>query len=352
MTKKALCFGSAMIDIITILNSDNIEQLAFRNAHSKYLLVEQGQKLEAKTITIHVGGGALNAACALSRLGFNSTPFVLVGDDVDRIRVKEHVNAFDLNNDHIIKIEGQPTGSAVMISSHDRNAAIFTRRGANTGLRRKHLNRLDAITDHYFDLIHIAPLSGDSAKLLPELLAAATRLSDFISCNPGIKQLQTYGDSLLENAQSIKLLSLNLDEATAFAPQLSSFCDQLPIASKRTDSKHIPMLKSEIGNIPLTWFMQQLHGLGIQNILVTDGSNGAFLYDGKLHHQPIIKTQVAGTAGAGDAFVSTLLGLLVKGYDSQNALYGAATNASAVVAHADTSSGLMAFDALKQSCDL
>jgi len=78
---KAITFGSAMIDIITVIDSDSIEQLSLSNAHQQFLLVEPGRKVEAQSITRHIGGGALNTAVSFARLGCDVYPIVKTGDD-------------------------------------------------------------------------------------------------------------------------------------------------------------------------------------------------------------------------------------------------------------------------------
>ena len=59
---KSLHFGSAMIDIITLVASENIEQATFTNGAQSFLMLEAGRKLPAQSITTHVGGGGCNTA--------------------------------------------------------------------------------------------------------------------------------------------------------------------------------------------------------------------------------------------------------------------------------------------------
>ena len=81
---------------------------------------------------------------------------------------------------------------------------------------------------------------------------------------------------------------------------------------------------------------------GPDHVLVTYGGDGAYLYDGKtLHHQTVIPVRVAGTAGAGDAFVSTLAWGLKSGKPAAEALLFAAHNASSVVSFVNTTDGLL-----------
>src|SRR5688572_33314456 len=78
---KALTVGGAMIDTIAIIASDRIERMSMLNADSSFLLLEEGSKIEALEISTHVGGGAVNAAVAMARLGFDVAALVKLGKD-------------------------------------------------------------------------------------------------------------------------------------------------------------------------------------------------------------------------------------------------------------------------------
>ena len=55
---RALTIGSAMVDIIVLVASRSVERVNTHNATSSFLLLEQGRKIEAESITPHVGGYA------------------------------------------------------------------------------------------------------------------------------------------------------------------------------------------------------------------------------------------------------------------------------------------------------
>ncbi len=68
---KVLTIGSAMIDTIAIIDSGRIERMTMVNAGSSFLLLEEGRKTEAQEVSTHVGGGAVNVAVAMARLGMD-----------------------------------------------------------------------------------------------------------------------------------------------------------------------------------------------------------------------------------------------------------------------------------------
>lgn len=325
-----------MVDIIAVLQSESIEQISLSNAHQQFLLVEPGRKVEASSITTHIGGGGLNTAVSLSRLGCNVRPVAKTGNDASRDHVLDHCKAFGMDLSAMLVDEKASTGSAVMIASHDKNAAIFTQRGANTTLVSADL---EAVSPLAAELVHIAPLSGNSADMLPELAAAAKVAGAFVSCNPGIRQITTKTNSVLAAAPQMDLISINGAEAAALVPCLSALNPSLKWREPKSGE---PVLRSQESLLALEQFCETLQGHGPSNVLVTYGGEGAYLYDGKaLHHQPVIKAEVAGTAGAGDAFVSTLAWALRSKMGPVDAMLVAAHNASSVVSHVNTTDGLL-----------
>lgn len=338
---KAITFGSAMIDIITVVSSESIEQLSLSNSNRQFLLVEPGRKVEAETITRHIGGGALNTAICFAKLGCEASPIVKMGEDVPRDYIVKNCVDHGLDMDNVLTDEAQATGSAVMIASHEKNAAIFTQRGANTSLVLSDLNHFKTLEA---DIVHAAPLSGDSAEMLPAISEIAKSANAFFSSNPGIRQITTRANTVLAAAKNMALISINEVEAAALVPSLSALNEKL---SWDAPEKDAPVIHAQDVEICLKQFCETLHAHGPEYVLITHGSEGAYLYDGEmLHHQAVIPTTVAGTAGAGDSFVSTLAWGLRSGHSAKQALLQAAHNASSVVSHVNTTDGLLSGDAL------
>src|SRR3990170_6060370 len=153
---KALTIGGATIDTIAIIESERIERMTMRNAESSFLLLEEGRKTEALEVSTHCGGGAVNTAVAMSRLGLDVATLLKLGHDARADVILERLKAEGISTRWVIRDAGAPTGASVLISSHDRNAAVFTFRGANTLLEPDDLN------DEAFavDLVYVANLSN------------------------------------------------------------------------------------------------------------------------------------------------------------------------------------------------
>ena len=333
-----------MIDIITLVASDDIERLTLSNDGTSFLLLEAGRKLPAQSITTHVGGGACNTAVSLARLGWKAKVCARVGKDLNAAAVREHLQANGVEDGLVDAL--QATGTGVMIASHDRNASIFVHRGAN-----EHLSEADLASMTSIDLVYMAPLSSSSADMFPVIAERGKAAGAMVAANPGIRQLTTRLEAITDTLPKLDLLSVNRVEAEALIPAV------LPDVKPQTrvpphDPQAPPLmtrgLRAAGVRLGLLPFLSAMRGLGPDWISLTDGTDGAYLAGPSgVWFQPTLKAEVAGTAGAGDAFCSTLSASLAAGDAPEDAMLSAATNAASVVEHVDTTSGLLETDNLQ-----
>lgn len=351
--RRYLTIGSAMVDIIAIIADRDVERMTLHNATLSFLLVEQGRKIEAESITNHVGGGGVNVAVALRRLGHPVDALIKLGRDADADRVRIHLEQADIGTGLVTLSDSLPTGSAVMISSHDRDAAIYTRRGANTALTAAEVAAIDF---RLYDLVYISPLSDASADCFSVAVVRGSEAGAFTVANPGIRQITARSPDLLNALGRLDLLVINAREAAALAPALMAFTESCPMPQKsdsggadQAGSLWKDGLRVNDVRFPFDWFMTKLMSCGLGSVAVTNGSDGSYLCcGGEVVHCPVRQVIVRGTAGAGDAFCATLAHGLSGGLDAAQALAQAAVNAASVVGFIDTQSGLMDQEALSR----
>ena len=95
-------------------------------------------------------------------------------------------------------------------------------------------------------------------------------------------------------------------------------------------------------------FLQALLKQGPTYIAVTDGVDGSFVAGPQgIHCCPSLRCKVTGTAGAGDAFASTLTGFIAIEKTIEIAMQAASINAASVVGYIDTQTGLLESAALE-----
>ena len=340
---KALTVGGAMIDTIAIIANDRIERMSMLNADNSFLLLEEGRKTEATEISTHVGGGAVNAAVAMARLGMDVAGLVKLGRDQRAETVLARMLEEGVSTRWAVRDGRAPTGASVLISSHDRNAAIFTFRGANTLLEDADLR------DEAFavDTVYVSSLSNESADTFPAIISKAKAQGALVAANPRVRQLSSRSVAFQEALGRIDILAVNRVEAEVLVPQLvASFGEgggTLPLATGETPPRLLA--RGFVGGgheMTLPAFFRAVHEAGPRFVVVTDGRHGAFLGTGDaIHYCPVLDTKVSGTAGAGDAFNATFTAQIALGCSPEEALRAAAYNAASVVRHVDTQTGLL-----------
>ena len=341
---RVITVGSATIDIIATIASSDIEQMRLTNQTASFLLMEPGRKVDAETIRTYTGGGAVNAAIGFARQGFSAAALIKLGKDINAEKIVARLKEEGIDLSLVTWDDRHATAVSLLIASHDRDAAIFTHRGANGFMAR------DDITDARFDgagLVFITNLSNASADLFPVLVELGRKSGAFVATNPGIRQLTRKTDPFFDSLEYVDLFICNNREARALVPKLVERTgwdkDNAP-AAKPGDL----MLEIEGFRLPASDYFARLHSLGPSHVGMTDGERGAYLsVAGEVYFQPVVETEVLGTTGAGDSFASTLAGALVRGEPPQRALKLAAHNAASVVSHSDAHTGLLTKEALE-----
>ncbi|MBI4089037.1 carbohydrate kinase family protein [Candidatus Kaiserbacteria bacterium] len=107
----------------------------------------------------------------------------------------------------------------------------------------------------------------------------------------------------------------------------------------------------EVGETDVKTLLKNMHSLGPKTVLITDGRNGAYAFDGvqmlKVSLYPDPKPPLDRT-GAGDAMASTFVVALALGKSLQEALLWGPVNSMAVVQEIGAQKGLLSRNTLEQ----
>lgn len=340
---KALTVGGAMIDTIAVIANERIERMTMRNADTSFLLLEEGRKNDAENISTHCGGGAVNAAVSLARLGWDVSALVKLGQDARAENILGRLAAEGVSTRHAVRDARAATGASVLVSAHDRNAAIFTFRGANALLESKDL-RKDAFAA---DLVYVASLSNQSAERFPEIIERGKAEGALVATNPGIRQLSARQGEFRDVLAKIDILAVNRHEGGALVPWLAAQAgDSGPLLEAKPGQALPDLARRGFSaggfELSLAGFMDRVRKLGPRWVVVTDGRDGAYIgAPSGIVHCPAPPVTAAGTAGAGDAFNSTFAACITENADVETAALHAAANASSVISHIDTQTGLL-----------
>jgi fructoselysine 6-kinase len=225
---------------------------------------------------MYPGGNAANVAVHARRCGAQSAYIGALGNDAAGKLLAEVLRDEGVDTAHTRIVPGPNAWATVRLVDGER---IFG--SGSVGVSKFTLTRDDLAYLREFDLIH----TGDCSAIEEQLaaLAAAGPVSYDFSDRP-----RSYAQPLLPHVA------------------LATFS-----AGGASDAEVAELAR---------W----AHSRGPARVVITRGSAGAALYDGRrMYHQPSVRASVTDTLGAGDALIARVCVELLAGTDPQQALAAA-----------------------------
>lgn len=295
MSKKILIIGSANIDF----------------SMNMYKLPEAGETvIDDGGVAYIPGGKGGNAAIAFKRLGAECAFCTKLGADVHGQKLYNYYKEQGLDTSHIKVDHDNPTGLAVVMREGDGTNRIVVYPGANNNITTD--NIIEAFECNP-DALYLGFEIPFTTVVAAAKVAAAKNIPIFIDAAPANK------DYDLEKLPPVEIFSPNETEAYEF-----------------TGINPTSMENSLRAALALS------RKVKAKNIVIKQGSRGAFLYDGKRYNTfPAVKAdKTVDTTAAGDAFTAAMtLEYLRNGGDIKEAIkYGNAAGAITVTRKGASSS--------------
>ena len=316
LKNKITTIGGATRDIMFYTDEmvllDNKKDLL----RQKLIAFEYGAKLYSKDVYLTYGGGGANTAISLASLGIKTQTILSlglgsVGDNIIKNLKKVGVSI------KLIQRSRLNTGTSFIINvGQNKEHVIFAYRGANSeiDLSKKVVQRIKT------SWIYLTSLSNNFIPKLNNIFAHSIKKDISIAWNPGVDQLKLGLKKLSKYLKKTTVLIVNRDEAL----------ELLYSINKKTKNNIKTNIKS-------------LHKYGHYLTVITDGPNGAYIYDGqKIYYEAALKRKGINTTGAGDAFGSTLIAGIIKyNWHLKKALHLAILNSNAVIMKIGAQEGLL-----------
>ena len=295
MSKKILIIGSANIDF-----SMNV-----------YKLPEAGETvIDDGGVAYIPGGKGGNAAIAFKRLGADCAFCTKLGADIHGQKLYNYYKEQGLDTSHIKVDHDNPTGLAVVMREGDGTNRIVVYPGANGNITSE--NIVEAFECNP-DALYLGFEIPFATVVAAAKVAAAKGIPIFIDAAPANKDYE------LEKLPPVEIFSPNEAETYEYTGIMPNGMENSLRAALALSRK-----------------------VKAKNIVIKQGSRGAFLYDGKRYNTfPAIKTEKpVDTTAAGDAFTAAMtLEYLRNGGDIKGAIkYGNAAGSITVTRKGASSS--------------
>lgn len=275
-----------------------------------------GDKIPYESATLLAAvGNASNAAVAASRLGLKSALRAYVGDDQYGAQCLDVLKAEGVDTRYMVVEQGSKTNYHYVLWYENERTIL---------VKHEHY-RYEApellIEPSWVYLSSLAANSLPYHHALIALLEKHPRIK--LAFQPGTFQMQLGLEALRPLYERSELFVCNKEEAARILGT--------------SDPKDVE------GS------MERLHELGPRRVVITDGTNGAYAFDGeRMLYVPMYPDarKPFERTGAGDAFASTVTAALSMGEPFEEALLWGPINSMSVVQDVGAQKGLLTRDAL------
>lgn len=335
---KVVTIGSATMDVFVECDEANIVSVSSPQRKAEFMSYPYGAKTEISKFASNVGGGGVNTALNFANLGFETSAVCKIGNDIYSREILEVLGKSTLDLSNIIQVDNVSTGFSIILLSFQGDRTVLAQRGANATLKKNEIN-FDAIKNA--DLLYIAPLSGESNKVLTDIVEFAQNNGVKVCFNAGTTSLKKGFNYIKKIADTAGVTVMNKEEA--------SMCTKIEV---RPDSRE-ECFSTYLIHPDIKSMLQTLKVGEKQVVVITDGARGVYAYDGKTYYRcPEFPAKVLSTLGAGDAFASTFCAALNRtNLDIGKSLMYGAVNSASVVSKFGASEGFLTFDEIEKKLE-
>lgn len=266
MSRKIVVVGSCNTDMVI-----NMDRLPL-----------PGETLLGGKFFMNAGGKGANQAVAAARLGGKVNFVAKVGNDPFGMRSIDQYKAEGIGTKHVVVDKEHPSGVAlILVDAHGENS--------------------------------IAVASGANAHLLPEDIDQAKGTIE--DCNILLMQLETPMETIEHAAQMAKRAGgkVILNPAPAHSLPESLLADLYMLIANETEAEYISGTRiTDMDSVARA--ADIICHRGVENVVITLGSKGAFIKERDTYHQvPALKVKAVDATAAGDTFCGAVCVALAEG---------------------------------------
>lgn len=288
-----ITIGDIKLDTFVMLNDATVScQLKMPECQ---LCLEYGAKITVNVVDSQIAGTAPNVAVGLARMKLKTAVMSNMGTDTTYQLAMTKLAEEGVSTKFIRSITSIPSAYSV----------VLTFQGERTVLASQ-TKRMYTFPKPFpkTKWIYVGEMGHTYEKMFAQLTSHIKKTGVKLGFNPGTVQIHERKHELFDLIKQTTVLFVNLQEAQAITGIKSNEIHHLATA---------------------------LWTLGAKRVVITDGKNGSYDFDGEMLLQcPIFPGKLVGTIGAGDAFATGYIGALIKNARTFPLLWGAVNSASVV----------------------
>lgn len=299
-----ISIGDSTLD--TFLKLDEASVICDFDKENCWLCMSYADKIPIARLDFATGGNSSNMAVGAARLGLSPAFYTIIGDDDSGKKVYASLKkeGVDIRYVHIEK--GAATNySAVLNYQTERTILVYH------VPRKYQLPRLASAEWIYYSSM------GKGFEVIHKDLINYIKTKDIaLGFNPGTHQLKSGIEGIGDILELTDVFLVNRDEAKLILGRYN-----------RPAPKEL---------------LRGLRHLGPTIVVITDGPNGAYAFDGKkYYYMPILEVKVVERTGAGDSFSTGFLSAIIYKKDVAEALRWGTFNSASVIQFIGPQAGLL-----------
>ena len=269
---------------ILVVGSSNTD-MVIKAGH----LPRPGETVLGGTFFMNPGGKGANQAVSIARLGGQVTFICKTGNDIFGNQSKHLFDEEGIDTSYLFTDSEHPSGVALITVDSQAENCIVVASGANAELSPADLSTARKAMEKADIILMQLEIPIDTVKYVSNI---AKELNKKVILNPA--PAQALDDELL---QSLYLITPNETEAEMISGIIITDSDSLYACA------------------------QAIRDKGVQSVIITLGSNGAFLYNENFcGYIPTFEVNAVDTTAAGDVFNAALTVAVSEGCDLPEAV--------------------------------
>lgn len=271
-----------------------------------------GEKILINHLDFQTGGGGTNTAAAFSLLGFRTGYIGKIGRDDNGLKIYKFLKEYKIE---FLGSLGDITGYSVILDSMHEDRTILAFKGCNDNLKFEDID-LKRVNSKW---IYFSSMMGESLESVKKLAGYASKKKIKVAFNPSIYLTEKGHNHIKSVLDATSILLMNMDEATSLS-----------------------------GEENITDSLLSLKKYAKDYVVITDGSKGAWCFDGKNIYfgAPRKGLKIVETTGAGDAFASAFVAMIIKGKTPDIALKAGMLQAESVIQSYGAKNDLLSIEEL------
>ena len=306
-----LSIGDATLDTFVKIKEASVMRTP--ENETGMLCLNYADKIPIIRLDQKVAGNAANVAIGTTRLGLRAGLYSIVGNDDTGKKIVRAMKHEGVSLKYLQIDKTQASNYSVVLNYKDERTILVYHHK-----RKYKLPKIEPVRWIYYT--SVAPgyekLESEIVNFIKKTCPTA-----LLAYNPGSHQLRKGLSRMRDVLKISTIFFVNKEEAWSLVGHTTEMSELL----------------------------QKLKDLGPRFVIVTDGGNGSYAYNGEgMWFMPIFPVKSLEKTGAGDAFATGVIAALAHGHSTADALRWGTANSASVIQKIGPQAGLLHLNEIKR----